>query len=65
MKSLDGINKTPTVTSSTKSRLETFKTVLIAVMITAVVFFLFGMHVANANNASKMQAVKAATTQLK
>jgi hypothetical protein len=38
-------------------RIELFKTILIAVMVTALLFFLLGMHVANNNNADKQEAV--------
>lgn len=41
-------------------RIELFKTIVIAVMITALLSFLLGMHVANNNNASKQQAVHSA-----
>lgn len=41
-------------------RVELAKTIAITVLITAIVSFLGGMHVANANNADKQKAVQAA-----
>lgn len=62
MKAIDTV-KPQSSQQQPKKKVETFKTILITVLVTGIVAFLGGMHVADQNNSDKQTAIKTALTQ--